>query len=492
MQQRYPNAEIYCMSLMTRRYPVYSKADVAQPTEFNAKLREVIDTMGCSYIELEGLFTSDPADFDLYMGDKRVHPNALGMDLMTNAVVSAMLGRQTEICTVSYSLNGVKSSTSAATALVGGGYSAVLSAADGKSDLAVTVLMDGSDVTASCYQDGNISIPDVTGSIEIIASAVKAPANYRWELSGNALVSTGESENSLKLLEGSVSKGIQNSTRYDLAEDIVLKHDLPWVIEWNAGGDWSGMLLTSSTQKAVTGMEFIFRTYNTTGLLALGYYTGSQYNNYGIPLAELKLDMAQNHTYRMENRIANDGSNMVYLLIDGVEIDALNHYYIGGTKDQNQIVNWVNGQDFTFGYIGSTSHPLKNMSLQYLEVLEGGVQTPAPIIISQPEDVETALGDQFRICVESEGDGLTYQWYYKDASMKEFAVSSNRTSAYSYKMQSYMHNRQVYCVITDQYGNQIVTDTAVITRPPMELKVLTQPQDVTASVGEKFSIKPTV
>ena len=31
--------------------------------------------------------------------------------------------------------------------------------------------------------------------------------------------------------------------------------------------------------------------------------------------------------------------------------------------------------------------------------------------------------------------------------MKEFKISSNKTSAYAYSMQSYMNNRSVYCVL---------------------------------------------
>ena len=57
---------------------------------------------------------------------------------------------------------------------------------------------------------------------------------------------------------------------------------------------------------------------------------------------------------------------------------------------------------------------------------------------------------------------MTYQWYYKDASGKAFAASSSKTAAYTHTAQSYMNNRQVYCVITDQYGNQVTTETVTI------------------------------
>ena len=115
-----------------------------------------------------------------------------------------------------------------------------------------------------------------------------------------------------------------------------------------------------------------------------------------------------------------------------------------------------------------------------------------PFITQQPESVEQEIGKKFAITVKAEGEGLTYQWYVKEAGAKAFKVSVNKTSSYAYTMQSYMHNRQVYCVITDANGNSVTTETATITRPPQALKITRQPQDVQANVGEKFSIKPTV
>ena len=121
-----------------------------------------------------------------------------------------------------------------------------------------------------------------------------------------------------------------------------------------------------------------------------------------------------------------------------------------------------------------------------------GEKQPGPTITKQPESVESPLGQKFKIAVEAEGEGLAYQWYYKDASMKEFKISSNKTSSYAYTMQTYMHNRQVYCVVTDANGNSVQTETATITRPPQALKIIEQPQDARVNVGEKFSISPKV
>ena len=113
-------------------------------------------------------------------------------------------------------------------------------------------------------------------------------------------------------------------------------------------------------------------------------------------------------------------------------------------------------------------------------------------IVKQPASVRAELGKNFSVSVQAEGEGLTYQWYYKNAGSRNFAASSNRTSAYAYSMQSYMVDRQVYCVITDKYGNSVTTDVATISLPARELMILTQPRDAYASLGEKFSIAPEV
>ena len=115
--------------------------------------------------------------------------------------------------------------------------------------------------------------------------------------------------------------------------------------------------------------------------------------------------------------------------------------------------------------------------------------TPAPVtIINQPESVEAAVGTKFAITAGAQGDGLTYQWYYKEGYQKNFSASNNRTSAYAYTMQDYMHNRSVYCVITDQYGNQVATETAIITRPPVTVRINKQPESVQAEIGQRFSV----
>lgn len=75
--------------------------------------------------------------------------------------------------TITNELVNVTSSNGATSVTDGARYTATLTAAEGYEISSVTVFMGGVDVTADVYADGAISIPAVTGSVEIVASAVE-------------------------------------------------------------------------------------------------------------------------------------------------------------------------------------------------------------------------------------------------------------------------------------------------------------------------------
>ena len=65
--------------------------------------------------------------------------------------------------------------------------------------------------------------------------------------------------------------------------------------------------------------------------------------------------------------------------------------------------------------------------------------------------------------VAATGKGLTYQWYYKNATASAFLPSTNTTPTYSVIVNERVRNRQVYCKITDANGEELTTDTVKIT-----------------------------
>lgn len=78
-------------------------------------------------------------------------------------------------------------------------------------------------------------------------------------------------------------------------------------------------------------------------------------------------------------------------------------------------------------------------------------------------DVTASTGDIASFIVEAEGDGLTYAWYYKTSKMSDYALSSFVGNEYNAVMSGKYDEQQIYCVVTDQYGNTQTTETVALT-----------------------------
>ena len=83
-------------------------------------------------------------------------------------------------------------------------------------------------------------------------------------------------------------------------------------------------------------------------------------------------------------------------------------------------------------------------------------------IVQQPASVTVASGETAEATVEATGDGLTYVWYYKNASATKFSKSTTTTATYSAVMNATRNGRQIYCVITDAYGNTVKSATVTL------------------------------
>ncbi len=88
-------------------------------------------------------------------------------------------------------------------------------------------------------------------------------------------------------------------------------------------------------------------------------------------------------------------------------------------------------------------------------------QTGPITITRQPADVAVLPGETASTTVAAEGEGLTYQWYGRDANGREFK-SGLKGDTYSVTMVNGKSGRTVWCVITDKDGNTATTREAVL------------------------------
>ena len=73
-----------------------------------------------------------------------------------------------------------------------------------------------------------------------------------------------------------------------------------------------------------------------------------------------------------------------------------------------------------------------------------------------------ANGEVASVEVDAEGDALTYTWYYKNSGSDEYSLSSFKGDTYRAVMSNKYDEQQVYCVVTDQYGNSTTTEVVTL------------------------------
>ena len=94
-------------------------------------------------------------------------------------------------------------------------------------------------------------------------------------------------------------------------------------------------------------------------------------------------------------------------------------------------------------------------------------------ITQQPKTGYAHVGQVASTTLSVQGDGVRYQWYLKNPGQNKFYASSISGNTYSMTMSKENSGRQVYCVVTDCYGNSITSDTVEL-RIPSALKITKQ------------------
>lgn len=111
-------------------------------------------------------------------------------------------------------------------------------------------------------------------------------------------------------------------------------------------------------------------------------------------------------------------------------------------------------------------------------------------ITKQPENGRGQIGERMLTTVEAIGDGLTYSWYVRNPGKKDFSLSSIKKNVYSFVLKKGNSGRELYCVISDKYGNSVKTNTVNVSTPVI-LKILKQPKSATGVAGDTVNIKIT-
>ena len=83
-------------------------------------------------------------------------------------------------------------------------------------------------------------------------------------------------------------------------------------------------------------------------------------------------------------------------------------------------------------------------------------------ILSQPALTQTQSEDMAAVSITAEGDGLSYSWYVKNAGEALYLKSSVTGPVYCAGKNSSGTDQQLVCVVKDQYGNFLVSESVLL------------------------------
>ena len=84
-------------------------------------------------------------------------------------------------------------------------------------------------------------------------------------------------------------------------------------------------------------------------------------------------------------------------------------------------------------------------------------------ILTQPKSTVIALGDSVTVSVKAQGDGLSYQWYYKKRTQTTWTLWTGRTRASeTVTPNATWDGIQLYCKVKDSSGRTVNSDAAIV------------------------------
>ena len=109
-------------------------------------------------------------------------------------------------------------------------------------------------------------------------------------------------------------------------------------------------------------------------------------------------------------------------------------------------------------------------------------------ITTQPVNQTIKLGNSLTLSLKAEGDGLTYQWYYKKSGQTSFSTWNGRTHASeTCTPNATWDGIQLYCIVKDSTGKTVQSNTVKIT-VTQNLKITTQPVNQTIKLGNALTL----
>ncbi|MBQ4424362.1 MAG: leucine-rich repeat protein [Lachnospiraceae bacterium] len=167
-----------------------------------------------------------------------------------------------------------------------------------------------------------------------------------------------------------------------------------------------------------------------------------------------------------------------------VSLQYVGYNCFNGCSALEKVIYAGSDEEWAAIYISDGNEPLLNAE----RTSDSGYVMVA--ITKHPQDLTVVAGDTASFTVEAEGNGLTYQWYYKSSASADWAAvsaASGKTATYSLTAAARHNGYQYRCEVTDGIG--IVTSDAATLTVISKPTITTQPTSATVAEGAKATFK---
>lgn len=123
------------------------------------------------------------------------------------------------------------------------------------------------------------------------------------------------------------------------------------------------------------------------------------------------------------------------------------------------------------------------VTLKTLGTMASGADNPINIIL-QPQDQSGNIGELFTLSIVALGSNLTYEWYVVLPNTPNEATYVTDEQSWTLPFEEAYDGLRFYCIIKDDNGNEVKSDTATVTVLSDGIVITEQPKSQTGNIGE--------
>ena len=247
----------------------------------------------------------------------------------------------------------------------------------------------------------------------------------------------------------------------------------------------TGAVYSNTARMAANGMQFYCVATDSSGATAKSETVTLTVKD-NLTITAQPKNTTANEGQKYELKVAAAGTGVTYTWYYKAKgADAFTKSSITSATYSNAAKAAVDGMQFYCLVRSSNGGSLRSDTVTLT------VKPVVPVITVQPKNTTVNTGQRYSLSVTASGTGLTYTWYYKAKGAGSFTKSSITSSTYGNTAKTAVDGMQFYCEVKNSSGAVTRSDTITLTVKSGGPVISVQPQNTTATAGQRYSLSVT-